>query len=57
MKSRICIICEGYEEKEYFDIMNIDLPRKVRYMKRKKNQEVVPKNTKHRVGRTYQDFL
>ena len=46
-----------YQEKEYFDIMNIDLPRKVRYKKRKKNQEVVPKNTKHRVGRTYQDFL
>ena len=46
-----------YQELEYLDTLNIDLLRKVRYKKRKKNQEVVPKNTKHRAGRTYQDFL
>lgn len=42
---------------EYLDTMNIDLPRKVRYKKRNKRQDVVPRNTKHRIGRTYQDFL
>ena len=46
-----------YQELEYLDTMNIDFPRKVRYKKRKKKQDVVPKNTKHRIGRTYQDFL
>lgn len=46
-----------YQEKEYFDIMNIDLPRKVRYKKRTKKEDVIPRNTKHRIGRTYQDFL
>ena len=46
-----------YQEMEYLDTMNIDLPRKVRYKKRNKRQDVVPRNTKHRIGRTYQDFL
>ena len=46
-----------YQEMEYLDTMNIDLPRKVRYKKRNKRQDVVPRNTKHRVGRTYLDFL
>lgn len=46
-----------YQEKEYFDTLNVDLPRKVRYKKRKSRQEVIPRNTKYRIGRTYQDFL
>lgn len=46
-----------YQEKGYFDIKNIDLPRKVRYKKRTKKQDVIPRNTKYRINRTYQDFL
>jgi transposase, IS30 family len=46
----------NYQEKEYLDTLNIDLPRKVRYKKRKKKQTVIPKNSKHRIGRTYGDF-
>lgn len=46
-----------YQEKEYLDTLNIDLPRKVRYKKRNKRQEVTFKNSKHRIGRTYKDFL
>ncbi|MEG2464389.1 MAG: IS30 family transposase [Malacoplasma sp.] len=46
----------NYQEKEYLDTLNIELPRKVRYKKRTKKQNVIPKNTKHRVGRTYEDF-
>lgn len=47
----------NYLEKGYIDINNIDLPRKVRYKKRSKKQEVNIRNTKIREGRTYQDFL
>lgn len=47
----------NYLEKEYLDITNLDLPRKVRYKKRTKKEEVIIKNTKIRDGRTYQDFL
>lgn len=49
-----------YQEKGYLSCKNIDLPRKVRYRKRKR---VVPKNKNERkeatcrIGRTYQDFL
>ena len=49
-----------YQEKGYLTCKNIDLPRKVRYRKRKRN---VPKNKSDRkestcrIGRTYQDFL
>ena len=46
----------NYQEKEYLDTLNIDLPRKVRYKKRVQKQDVVPKNTKHRIGRTYDDL-
>jgi len=46
-----------YQEMEYLSTLNIDLPRKVRYKKRNRGQDVVPRNTKHRIGRTYQDFL
>lgn len=47
----------NYVEKGYIDINNIDLPRKVRYKKRTKKQEVNIRNTKIREGRTYKDFL
>ncbi len=47
----------NYMEKQYLDVKNIDLPRKVRYKKRKKNLPKTTKNTKHRINRTYQDFL
>jgi len=49
-----------YQEKGYLSCKNIDLPRKVRYRKRKR---VLPKNKSERkemtcrIGRTYQDFL
>ena len=49
-----------YQEKGYLTCKNINLPRKVRYRKRKRN---VPKNKSDRkeatcrIGRTYQDFL
>lgn len=33
----------NYVEKGYLDIINLDLPRKVRYKKRKKNNTNVPK--------------
>lgn len=46
-----------YQEMGYLDTKNIELPRKVRYKKRKIRQDAIPRNTKHRVGRTYQDFL
>lgn len=49
-----------YQENGYLSCKNIDLPRKVRYKKRKRN---VPKNKSDRkeancrINRTYQDFL
>lgn len=46
----------NYLEKEYLDTISIDLPRKVRYKKRNKKGEAIPRNTKHRIGRTYSDF-
>ena len=46
-----------YQQMEYLNTLNIDLPRKVRYKKRKKNSNSITKDRKHRIGRTYQDFL
>lgn len=46
----------NYVEKGYLDIINLDLPRKVRYKKRKRNETPIPKDTKIRVNRTYEDF-
>ena len=46
----------NYVEKGYLDIINLDLPRKVRYNKRKKKDTVITKDTKIRIGRTYNDF-
>jgi IS30 family transposase len=47
----------NYQEKGYLDTLNIDLPRKVRYRKRKKNTTLIIRNPKTRKNRTYQDFL
>ena len=46
----------NYVEKGYLDIINLDLPMKVRYKKRKKSEVRKNKDTKHRLGRTYLDF-
>ncbi len=46
-----------YQQMEYLNTLNIDLPRKVRYKKRKKNSNSIIKDRKYRIGRTYQDFL
>ena len=46
----------NYVEKGYLDIINLDLPRKVRYKKRKRNKTPIPKDTKVRINRTYEDF-
>lgn len=47
----------NYLENGYLDINNLDVPRKVRYKQRKKNETPVIRKTKIREGRTYQDFL
>lgn len=49
----------NYQEQGYLDTKNIDLPRKVRYKKRKidKNEIKEQKENQCRIGRTYQDFL
>lgn len=48
----------NYVEKGYLDIINLDLPRKVRYKKRKhsNNKDIPKKDTKIRINRTYEDF-
>ena len=46
----------NYVEKGYLDIINLDLPRKVRYKKRKHNNLLNTKDTKIRINRTYEDF-
>ena len=47
----------NYVENGYLDIINLDLPRKVRYKKRKHgNNNVSKKDTKIRINRTYEDF-
>lgn len=47
----------NYVENGYLDIINLDLPRKVRYIKRKSNNtNVHKKDTKIRINRTYEDF-
>lgn len=47
----------NYLHNNYLDINCLDIPRQVRYKKRNKNKEVKIRNTKIRIGRTYQDFL
>ena len=47
----------NYVENGYLDIINLDLPRKVRYKKRKhNNSNISKKDTKIRINRTYEDF-
>lgn len=46
----------NYIEKNYLAVGNLDLPRKVRFRKRKKRKSV-PKDSSIRNGRTYEDFL
>jgi IS30 family transposase len=47
----------NYFEKQMFTAKNIDLPRKVKYKKRKKHKEPVLKDQKYKKGRCYEDFL
>lgn len=48
----------NYVEKNYLSICNLDLPRKVRYKKRRtKRDKHVKSDAGIRKGRTYQDFL
>ena len=47
----------NYVEKGYLDIINLDLPRKVRYKVRKQKQNKTKKDYSYRIGRTYEDFL
>jgi transposase, IS30 family len=47
----------NYFEQNLFTVANIDLPRKVRYKKRKSNVKKEPCDYAVREGRTYQDFL
>ena len=46
----------NYVENGYLNIINLDLPRKVRYAKRKRKQTTTTKDTKIRINRTYTDF-
>lgn len=46
----------NYIEKNYLSVGNLDLPRKVRFRKRKKHNSK-PKDSTIRKGRTYEDFL
>ena len=46
----------NYVEKGYLDIINLDLPKKVKYKKRIKNKERITKDTKIRLDRTYVNF-
>ena len=47
----------NYIEMGLLSVKNIDLPRKVRYKIRKKNQNKQKKDYSYRICRTYEDFL
>lgn len=47
----------NYIDKQLFTIRNIDLPRKVKFKKRKRNKVQTRKNQNYRKGRTYNDFI
>ena len=53
-------VCErtlyNYVEKGYLDIINLDLPKKVKYKKRVKNTKPTTKDTKIRLDRTFVNF-
>lgn len=46
-----------YFDKNAFTARNIDLPRKVKYKPRKKSTSPVVKDSAHRTGRTFEDFI
>lgn len=46
----------NYIDAGLFSVKNIDLPRKVRYKVRSKNQDKKKKDYSYRIGRTYEDF-
>lgn len=46
-----------YIDQRLLSVGNLDLPRKVRYKKRKKHQIENAKDQRYRVGRNYKDFL
>lgn len=46
----------NYIDNNYFSVCNLDLPRRVKYKKRKSKKKEV-KDTTIRQGRTYEDFL
>ncbi len=45
-----------YIGRGYFSFRNIDMPRRVRYKKRRKRQQERAPHPNYRLGRTYQDF-
>ena len=47
----------GYIDQCLLSVGNLDLPRKVRYKKRKKHQKETVKDPRYRVGRNYNEFL
>lgn len=47
----------NYIDKKYLSVANIDLPRKVRYKKRKSKKKLPKKDSAIRLNRTYKDFI
>ena len=47
----------NYIDKKYLSVANIDLPRKVRYKKRKSKKTLSKKDSTIRLSRTYKDFI
>lgn len=47
----------NYQSKEYLELYNDELPRKVRYKQRTIKKDCIIRNTKIRINRTYDDFL
>jgi len=47
----------SYIDQHLLSVGNMDLPRKIRYKKRKKHQKEHAKDQRYRLGRTYKDFL
>lgn len=46
----------NYLDQGFFDVRNIDLPRRVRYKIRKQHRQANPVNYDYRIKRTYKDF-
>lgn len=47
----------SYISQGCLSVINLDLPRQVRYKKRRKRRKEAPANPKYRIGRTYEDFV